>query len=199
MPEYSDDYPITVAKFSEKRFEIYVAGDKSIKIWDARSGKPVRILKNIFEGDITCMEFDEHHRKLIIGDSLGQLKVFDMLSGIMTHELQAHGKEGDGEISYIGYGGEDGTIVTIGWDKTIKVHRDERIEHRTVDENVLRGTPYTHSKDVISGDYAHYLGYIATGSRDKLVKVWDYERVQVQHTITAHRSEVSIVKFLKPF
>jgi WD40 repeat protein len=105
--------------------------------------------------------------------------VYDMLSGIMTHELQAHGKEGDGEISYIGYGGEDGTIITIGWDKTIKVHRDERIEHRTADENVLRGTPYTHSKDVISGDYAHYLGYIATGSRDKLVKVWDYERVQV--------------------
>lgn len=32
-----------------------------------------------------------------------------------------------------------------------------------------------------------------------LVKVWDYERVQVQHTITAHRSEVCIVKFLKPF
>ena len=73
------------------------------------------------------MDFDAHHRKLIIGDSLGHLKVYDILSGIMTHELQAHGKE-DGEISYIGYGGEDDTIITIGWDKTIKVHRDDRSE-----------------------------------------------------------------------
>ena len=64
---------------------------------------------------------------------------------------------------------------------------------------MLRGTPNAHSKDIISGDYAHNLGLIATGSRDKTVKVWDYERVQVQHTITAHRSEVNIVKFLKPF
>lgn len=87
LPEYSDDFPITCVKFSEKRFEIYVAGEKSVKIWDALSGKPVRLLKNIFSSDITCMEFDEHHRKLIIGDSFGQLKVYDMLSGIMTHEL----------------------------------------------------------------------------------------------------------------
>lgn len=126
------------------------------------------------------MEFDEHHRKLIIGDSLGHLKVYDILSGIMTHELQAHGKE-DGEISYIGYGGEDDTIITIGWDKTIKVHRDDRSETILLKDKVLRNNPNTHVKDVICGDYAHYLGLIATGSRDKLVKVWDYERLQVQH------------------
>lgn len=129
------------------------------------------------------MEFDEHHRQLIIGDSLGHLKVYDILSGIMTHELHPHGKE-DGEISYIGYGGEDDTIITIGWDKTIKVHRDDRSEImklEKLDEKVLRINPNTHVRDVISGDYAHYLGLIATGSRDKLVNVWDYERLQVQH------------------
>jgi WD40 repeat protein len=98
LPEYSDDNPIAVAKFSNKRFEIYVAGEQSVKIWDARSGRPVRVLKNVFATDdtntegeegtkkasseITTMEFDEHHRKLIIGDSLGHIKVFDILSGV---------------------------------------------------------------------------------------------------------------------
>ncbi len=43
--------------------------------------------------EITTMEFDEHHRKLIIGNSLGQIKVFDILSGVMTHELETHGRE----------------------------------------------------------------------------------------------------------
>jgi hypothetical protein len=43
-PELSDDNPILAAKFSEKRFEFYIAGEKSIKIWNAKEGKPVRVL-----------------------------------------------------------------------------------------------------------------------------------------------------------
>ena len=67
-----------------------MAGERSIKIWDAKTGKPVRVLKNVFSSDITTMEFDEHHRKLIIGSHQGELKVYDLLSGIMTHELEPH-------------------------------------------------------------------------------------------------------------
>ena len=44
-----------------------MAGDRSIKVWDARTGKPVRIMKNVLNSDITCMELDSHHRKLIVG------------------------------------------------------------------------------------------------------------------------------------
>jgi WD40 repeat protein len=50
----------------------------------------VRVLKNIFESVITCMEFDKSHRKLIVGDHLGKLKVFDLLSGVMISELEGH-------------------------------------------------------------------------------------------------------------
>lgn len=100
-PEKSDDNPIICAKYSPVRFEFYIAGEKSVKVWNAKSGKPVRILKNILDSDITYMEFDESHRKLVVGDHLGHIKVFDLLSGIMVSELESH----DGEISFIGYGG----------------------------------------------------------------------------------------------
>ena len=85
--EYSDDNPITTAKFSEERLEIYVAGDRSIKVWDARTGKPVRIMKNVLKTDITCMELDTQHRKLIVGSHQGEVKIFDLLSGINTLTL----------------------------------------------------------------------------------------------------------------
>jgi len=58
MHEFSDDNPIISAKFSASRLEIFVAGERSIKVWDAHSGKPVRSLKNVFDSDITCMELD---------------------------------------------------------------------------------------------------------------------------------------------
>lgn len=67
MHEFSDDNPITCAKFSDKRLEIYVAGERSIKVWDARTGKPVRSMKNVLDSDITCMELDANHSKLIVG------------------------------------------------------------------------------------------------------------------------------------
>jgi len=176
LPEYSDDNPITCAKFSHKRMEIYVAGAESIKVWNARTGKPVRVLKNVFNNDITCMEFDSEHRKLIVGSHQGQVKVFDNLSGIMTHEIEGHDPQ-EGEISYIGYGGEDHTIITCGWDKVIKIHKDERLEHKEPKDSVMRGKANCHWKDIICGDYSHNLQLIATGGRDNSVRIWSYERV----------------------
>ena len=48
----------------------------------------------------------------------------------MTQELESH-NSADGEISFIAYGGEDHTIITAGWDRTIKVHMDEMVHHKT--------------------------------------------------------------------
>jgi len=88
--EYSDDSPITSAKFSAEKLEIYVAGERSVKVWDARTGNPVRVLKNVFDSDITVMELDMQHRKLIVGSHQGEVKVFDLISGVNTLTLDSH-------------------------------------------------------------------------------------------------------------
>ena len=197
LPEYTDDKTVCRALFSEKRLEIYVAGEKNVKIWDARTGKPIRVIKNVFTTEITVMVLDEHHRKLIMGSHEGELKIFDLQSGIMTLELEAHNIL-YGEVSFIGYGGEDHTIITCGWDRTIKVHMDEMNNQKTADKLVKRGKPECHKKDIICGSYAHNLGLIATGSQDCRVKVWDYERVILVDEFV-HKNEVQIVHFIKPF
>lgn len=76
------------------------------------------------------MILDENHRKLICGSHLGELKIFDLQSGIMNMELEEHNPL-DGEVSFIGYGGNDHTIITCGWDRTIKVHMDEMTGKKT--------------------------------------------------------------------
>jgi len=40
--------------------------------------------------------------------------------------LEGHTKD-QGEIAYIGYGKGDDTIITVAWDRKIKVHKDERV------------------------------------------------------------------------
>jgi WD40 repeat protein len=66
----------------------------------------------------------------------------------------------------------------MAWDKTIKVHKDDRDEQKKSKENVMRARTNCHTKDIISGDYSHNLGLIATGSRDHNVRIWDYEKVK---------------------
>lgn len=82
------------------------------------------------------MSLDKEHRKLIVGSHHGEIKVFDLLSGVMINQLESHGGksksksgvEESAEISYIGYGDEDLTIITTAWDRTIKIHKDDRDE-----------------------------------------------------------------------
>ena len=197
VPETSDDNQILCALFSDIRFEFYIAGGRSINVWNAKNGKPTRCFKNCFESDITCMALDKEHRKLIVGSHLGKIKVFDILSGVMINALEGHNEE-NGEISFIGYGDEDLSIITTAWDRTLKIHKDDRDEQKQASQNVMRAKRLCHKKDIICGDYSHNLGLIATGGRDNKVRIWEYERMKFEDEIPAH-NEVGIVKFLKPF
>lgn len=195
--DVSDDNPILCALFSDIRFEFYIAGGRSISVWNAKNGKPTRCFKNVFESDITAMALDKSHRKLIIGSHLGKIKVYDILSCVMINQLDPHSDD-NGEISFIGYGEDDLSIITTAWDKVIKVHKDDRDEQKKPADNVMRQKNNCHKKDIICGDYGHYLGLIASGGRDNKVRLWEYERMKFEDEIPAY-NEVSIVKFLKPF
>lgn len=80
------------------------------------------------------MEIDNHSRKIIVGSHQGELKIFDLISGVNTLTLDSHSSQ-DGEISFIGYGGVDHTVVTAGWDRVIKVHMDEKFDYSMPQEN----------------------------------------------------------------
>ena len=103
-----------------------MAGERNIKVWDARTGKPIRVIKNVFDSDITQMVFDENHRKLVVGSHGGDLRIYDLQSGVLLLELEGH-NAADGQISFVGYGGNDHTVISCGWDKVIKVHMDEMV------------------------------------------------------------------------
>ena len=45
----SDDNPIIRALFSHIRFEFYISGERSINVWNAKTGKPTRCFKNCMD------------------------------------------------------------------------------------------------------------------------------------------------------
>ena len=42
-------------------------------------------------------------------------------------------------------------------------------------------------------DYSHELNLIATGSRDSVLKIWDYERCKLEVSLQLHTGEIVLV------
>jgi len=76
---------------------------------------------------------------------------------------------------------------------------DNKSENKNNEENVLRGKVNCHTKDIISADYSHNLGLIATGSRNHRIRLWEYEKVKFEDELKGHTNEITLVKFIPPF
>ena len=81
---------------------------------------------------------------------------------------------------------------------------DQGVSKYTNKDNLLREVCNAHSKDIITGDFAMNLDLIATGGRDNVVRIWDYEKIVPLEEIKGDQSpeganEITMVKFIQPF
>ena len=166
-----------------------------MKVWNARVGRPIRVLSNIVESDITAMELDGSHRKVLVGDHNGDIRMFDVLSGVKLYDFSPHERE----ISFIKYSEKDNVVITGSWDLSILIHRDTLDKNLTSRKGVLRKIVKAHHKDIMCGDFSYNLNLIATGSRDQKVKLWNYETCKLEAELTSHKAEVTLLNFVHPF
>jgi len=122
-PELTDDNPIFCANYSASWFEFYIGGEWNIRVWNSRIGKPVWEIRNCMTSVITYVTFDKDHWKIVVGDHDGNIKMFDILSGICTNQVPSEDRHTE-EISFIAYAGDDCNLVTCSWDKSIKIFKD---------------------------------------------------------------------------
>jgi WD40 repeat protein len=88
-------------------------------------------------------------------------------------------------------------VITAAWDKVIKVHMDEKHEQGLPPAE--KGSKVKNAFNVLRGRADCHLDLIATGGRDNTAKIWDYERIMMVEEIKAHKAEVTLVRFIKPF
>jgi hypothetical protein len=76
--DISDDLPISCAVFNEVCLTIVTAAGRGVKVWDAILGNVKAAYPEVARADITAMCLDDRHRKIIFGDTLGDV-------GVVTH------------------------------------------------------------------------------------------------------------------
>jgi WD40 repeat protein len=196
IPELSDDSPIFCARYSALQLQIFIAGQSSIKVWNSISGRPIRIITDIFNSEITSIILDETDRKIIVGDHEGKIVMVDSLSGVILKEFCSH----SGEVTAMFYVSDDNLLITGSWDKKIMIHNDSlKGGNKEKNKGVVRSISNAHSDDILCLSYSRYLDLIASGSRDCHVRVWDYETCKLEGTLIGHNSDIIVTMFLDPY
>lgn len=188
-------------------------------ILDASDGK---ILRRAFQQvpgrEITTFCVDARHKKAVVGDQKGDLRVYDGVTGRMVMSATPHYSE----VSAILFIDESNTFISAGWDRRIQVH-DAMVcssasvvgcQHSQAGKaaskpgsvpmnghrcaKLLRSVARAHEGDITLLAASASLGLLATASSDLTVRVRekDYMRLSPCHHQVEERRAISYVTLL---
>ncbi len=115
-PMLTDPAPTIGIVHNEAALTFTTAAGTSVKLWDAESGRLLRIYREVSGEEITALCFDGRKRKFIVGDHAGAVTVFNLANGARMRDLPAH----DSEVVAL-HSTEEQLIISCSWDGVIKV------------------------------------------------------------------------------
>ncbi|XP_069104646.1 F-box and WD repeat domain-containing 11-A-like isoform X2 [Argopecten irradians] len=131
--------------------------DKTIRIWDIKSGRPLQVLKGHEKG-VWCLNlFTE--TLLVSGSYDGTIKVWNLRTGSTVRTLLAH----DGPVWAMVR--HNNILVTASQDKTAKIWDISRC--------YLIHNLYGHTEAVFAVDLSEDGALTITGSADRTLRIWD--------------------------
>ena len=137
----------------------------------------------ITDDEITAMELNDTHRKVIVGSHSGKIVMLDTLSGSVLKHFCSHKRE----ITALYYVCQDKILISASWDRKILFHNDapgSSVWQKK--KGVIKVIKNAHNNDISTLDYHGVLDLVASGSRDCQVRVWEYETCKLEAVITGH-------------
>jgi len=84
--------------FNHYYMQVVVATKQEVKLYDSANGKLVKIHLNMAnelkQAEITAMRLDAKHRKCYVADSIGDIKVYNINSGVELKDVTRVREEG---------------------------------------------------------------------------------------------------------
>ena len=173
---------VTSVTFS-KNGKLIISGgmDKTIKLWDAATGRLIRTLQ--YDMLINNVAVSPDGKYIASASSDNTVMIWDFATGQALKKLTGHIYS----VNSVAFS-PDGTLLVTGGD-------DETIKLWDVATGYVITTLQGHSGKVFSVAFSPDGRYIATGSTDRTIKLWDVVTRKEIKTLKGHTHSVVHVVF----
>ena len=186
------DIHVCLDVFYNEVFNVFVSVHmRTIKIWDACTGKLKQVFKSPMKNEISCVKLEKRKRKLFIGDIEGELLSINILNGLKMKYFSGHKKY----VSSLDYFSEGKKFISASWDGTIKIHDDS-----SKNDTGLQLFEFSHNiPGKINGcnyiDFNEQLRILACGYENGSVTLINMKSLSSEGTLSEHRN-ITVCKFL---
>jgi WD40 repeat protein/serine/threonine protein kinase len=161
------------------RFIPLASADNTIRVWDARTGKEVRILQG-HTGSINGLAWSPDGKRLASASLDRSVRVWDAESGTEALTLEGH----TNMVQDVAWSPDGGQLASCG-DKTVRLW-DARMGQKV-------RTLEWHTSDVYGVSWNPDGKRIASGSDDQTVRVWDAPSGRQELLLRGHTGAVRAV------
>jgi len=158
------------------------SGDKTVKVWDAKSFKLIAILKG-HQKSVLSAAYSSDGKRIISGSSDNTIKVWDAKSFKLIVTLKGH----QNWILSVAYSPDGKNIISASRDSTIKIWDAKSFK--------LIKTVKGHQDWVCSVAYSPDGKTIISSSVDNTIKIWDAKSFKLIATLKGHQYIVLSVAY----
>jgi len=156
--------------------------DKTIRLWDAKTGKCLNTLEGHTAG-VWRVAFNPTDSTMASGSEDNMVKLWNTQTGKCLHTLKSH----KGRVLSVTFDRKGLTLVSGSGDHTIKLW--------DVASGQLLRTLKGHKSNVFSVSYDPSGHILASGSEDATIKLWDAKTGKCLHTLKAHEGAIRSIAF----
>lgn len=170
--------------------QIVVATKNEVKLYDSANGKLVKIHLNMAnelkQAEITALRQDAKHRKCYVADSIGDIKVYNINSGVELKDVTEFEKEGKIDL-------DDRSLNSEDYHDAFSEEEEEKLEGQ-LEEDSSKKKEITDMELVWEDDY---ILMICCDSNSYYV--YDEDDTDVSYLLRevtgGHKEEISIIRY----
>jgi WD40 repeat protein len=206
-----DIKPLSV-EFNSYYMQLVILTRFDIRIYDCLTGRLKKVFtkfKEIEETELSVMSLDRRNRVVIVGDSSGSLRTYNVFNGSHIKNIRDKNdkslKNGENsgtdcldfsEVSCFCSSVDDNILVTGTWGSSLMFFLTKNISEISLLRHVQGGH---NDSDITCIAYSPFVSFVASGSSNGVVSIWDFEKGNLERAFFLHQHEITHLTFLDPY